>query len=228
MANLIKKSLINPVQITRHNLKIIFGDKFPFFLLGAFAIFVFIVTLNLFDNDPFSAQSVYSLLMFEGIIIVFFPTVYALQTDIDKRTIEILFGIPNYRYKVWLVRLLIAFIVCWAILAILALMCYFALVSFPVATMIYYVIFPVFALGSLGFLIATLMKNGNSAAVVAIIIGLGLWVLSGALDHSQWNVLLNPFDEVDMAGQIWEATIRKNRLFLFVAGIVFLVGGLLG
>lgn len=229
MADLIKKSIVNSVQITRHNLKIIFGDRFPFFLLGAFAIFVFIVIINLFDNEPMGADSVYSLLIFEGIIIVFFPTIYAIQTDSDKRTIEILFGIPNYRYKVWLVRLLIAFIVCWALLAVLAMMCYYALVSFPVGTMIYYVIFPVFALGSLGFLMATLMKNGNSAAVVGIIIGLGLWVLSEALSHSQWNVFLNPFDDPnDIPGQIWEATIRRNRLFLFVAGIVFMVGGLLG
>ena len=224
----IQKWLINSLQIFRHNLKVIFGDKFPYFLLGAFAIFVFIVVINLFGDEPFSGESVYSLLVFEGIIVVFFPTIYAVQNDIDKRTIELLFGIPNYRYKVWLVRLLIAFLVCWIILVVLALLCYFALVSFPIGTMIYYVIFPIFALGSLGFLLATLLKNGNSAAVVGIIIGLGLWVLSEMLTHSQWNVFLNPFDDPDMAGDIWETTIRRNRLFLFVMGIVFMVGGLLG
>mgnify|MGYP006290112053 CR=1 FL=1 len=224
----LKKWLINFSQIVRHNLKIIFGDKFPYFLMGAFAIFLFIVLINLFGDDPLSADSVYSLLVFEGIIIMFFPTVYAIQNDIDKRTIEILFGIPDYRYKVWLLRLLIAFLVCWVILAFLALLCYFALVSFPFLTMIYYVIFPVFALGSLGFLLATLFKNGNSAAVVGIIIGLGLWLLSEVLSQSQWNVFLNPFNETDMAGQIWESTIRQNRLFLFVMGIVFMLGGLLG
>lgn len=228
MIQMIQKWLINPLQIVRHNLKIIFGDKFPYFLLGAFAIFVFIVVINLFSDEPFSGESVYSLLVFEGIIVVFFPTIYAVQNDVDKRTIELLFGIPNYRYKVWLVRLLIAFLVCWTILAVLALMCYFALVSFPIGTMIYYVIFPVFALGSLGFMLATLLKNGNSAAVVAIIIGLGLWLLSEMLTHSQWNVFLNPFDDADMAGDIWEATIQKNRIFLFIMGIVFMVGGLLG
>jgi len=228
MLQTIRTWLINSTQVVRLNLKIIFGDKFPYFLLGAFAIFVFIVTINLFGDDPFSAESVYSLLVFEGIIIIFFPTVYSVQNDADKRTIEILFGIPNYRYKVWLVRLLIAFLVCWTLLAVLALMCYFALVSFPIGTMIYYVIFPVFALGSLGFLLAALLKNGNSAAVVGIIIGLGLWVLSDLLSQSQWNVFLNPFDDTNMAGQIWEATIRKNRIFLFLMGIVFMVGGLLG
>ena len=228
MIQAIKQALVNSIQIVQHNLKIIFGDKFPYFLLGAFAIFIFIVLINLFGDDPFSGESVYSLLVFEGIIIVFFPTIYSVQNDADKRTIEILFGIPNYRYKVWLVRLLIAFLVCWILLAVLALMCYFALVSFPIGTMIYYVIFPVFALGSLGFLLATMLKNGNSAAVVGIIIGLGLWLLSELLTQSQWNVFLNPFDDTDMAGQIWEATIRKNRIFLFVMGIVFMVGGLLG
>ncbi|MFP4621600.1 MAG: hypothetical protein ACLFM7_09830 [Bacteroidales bacterium] len=228
MAHPIKKGFINSLQIVRHNLKIIFGDKFPYFLMGAFAIFIFIVLINLFGNDPVSAESIYSLLVFEGIIVVFFPTVYAVQNDIDKGTIEILFGIPNYRFKVWLVRLLIAFLVCWTILFVLAVLCYFALVSFPVGTMTYYAIFPVFALGSLGFLLATLVKSGNSAAVVGIIIGLGLWLLSEVLSQSQWNVFLNPFDDPDMAGQIWESTIRKNRIFLFVAGIVFTVGGLLG
>ena len=228
MVRMFQQWLVNTLQIFRHNLKIIFGDKFPYFLMGAFAIFVFIVLINLFDNEPFSADSVYSLLVFEGIIIVFFPTVYAIQNDADKRTIEILFGIPNYRFKVWLVRLLIAFMVCWALLAVLAVMCYLALVSFPLATMIYYSIFPVFALGSMGFLLATLLKNGNSAAVVAIIIGLGLWLLAETIEQSQWNVFLNPFDSTDMAGQLWESTIRQNRAFLFVAGMVCLVGGLLG
>jgi len=228
MIQTFKQWMVNSIQIVRHNLKIIFGDKFPYFLLGAFAIFLFIVLINLFGDEPFSGESVYSLLVFEGIIIVFFPTIYSIQNDADKRTIEILFGIPNYRYKVWLVRLLIAFLVCWALLAVLTCICYFALVSFPIATMIYYVIFPVFALGSLGFLLATLLKNGNSAAVVGIIIGLGLWLLSEVLSQSQWNVFLNPFADTDMAGQIWEATIRKNRIFLFLMGVVFMVGGLLG
>ena len=224
----INKGLVNAWQLSRHNLKIIFGDKFPFFLLGAFAIFIFIVLINLFSNDRFDEEAVYSLLVFEGIIIVFFPTVFAIQNDADKRTIEILFGIPNYRYKVWLVRLLIAFVVCWAILTVLAGMCYFALVSFPVGKMILQVMFPIFALGTLGFMMATLVKNGNSASVVVIIIGLFLWILSDALSHSQWNVFLNPFDVPNMDVELWISMVRKNRIFLFIMGVVFLVGGLLG
>jgi len=223
----IQKWLINAMQIVRHNLKIIFGDKFPFFLLGAFAIFIFIVAVNIFGNERFTEESVFSLLLFEGIIVVFFPTVYAIQNDSDKRTIEILFGIPDYRFKVWLVRVVIAFLVCGMILAVLALLCYYALVDFPIGKMIYYVMFPVFMLGSLGFLLATLTKNGNSAAVVAIIIGLGLWILSDLLSQSQWNVFLNPFDTPGMDVQMWEAMIRKNHAFQLITGLVFLLGGML-
>jgi len=227
MRRLTHKWLINAAQIVRHNLKIIFGDKFPFFLLGAFAFFIFIVAVNIFGNERFTEESVFNLLLFEGIIVVFFPTVYAIQNDVDKRTIELLFGIPDYRFKVWLARVIIAFLVCAMILAVLALMCYYALVSFSIATMIYYVMFPIFMLGSLGFLMATITKNGNSAAVVAIIIGLGLWVLSEALSHSQWNVFLNPFDMPDMDMQMWEAMIRKNHAFQLITGLVFLLGGML-
>ena len=227
MRSVMQKWLMNATQIVRHNLKIIFGDKFPFFLLGAFAFFIFIVAVNIFGNERFTEESVFSLLLFEGIIVVFFPTIYAIQNDADKRTIELLFGIPDYRYKVWLVRVLIAFLVCAMILAILAVMCYYALLSFPIGTMVYYVMFPVFLLGSLGFLLATLTKNGNSAAVVAIIIGLGLWVLTDALSHSQWNVFLNPFDMPDMDMQMWEAMIRKNHAFQLITGLVFLLGSML-
>ena len=35
---------------------------------------------------------------------------------------EIIFGIPNYRYKVWLFRLLIAYVICFAITLVLALL----------------------------------------------------------------------------------------------------------
>jgi hypothetical protein len=227
MSSVMQKWLMNATQIVRHNLKIIFGDKFPFFLLGAFAFFIFIVAVNIFGNERFTEESVFSLLLFEGIIVVFFPTIYSIQNDADKRTIELLFGIPDYRYKVWLVRVLIAFLVCAMILAILAVMCYYALLSFPIGSMVYYVMFPVFLLGSLGFLLATLTKNGNSAAVVAIIIGLGLWVLTDALSHSQWNVFLNPFDTPSMDIQMWEAMIRKNHAFQLITGMVFLLGSML-
>ena len=37
-------------------------------------------------------------------LIMFYPIVYNIQNDKDTRMLEIIFGVPDYRYKVYLLR----------------------------------------------------------------------------------------------------------------------------
>ena len=60
-------------------------------------------------DDTISDGTVYELLIFPGILLIFYPSVFGIQNDDDSRMLEILFGIPNYRYKVWLVRLVMIY-----------------------------------------------------------------------------------------------------------------------
>lgn len=44
----------------------------------------------------------YSMLLVPSILLIFYPTCFGIQNDQDAKTLEIIFGIPNYRYKIWL------------------------------------------------------------------------------------------------------------------------------
>ena len=61
----------------------------------------------------------YRVFLFSGVLLVFYPTVFGIQNDQDARTTEILFGIPNYRYKVWLVRIVLIYIMAFVIMLFL-------------------------------------------------------------------------------------------------------------
>ena len=88
--------------------------------------------------------------------------------------------------------------------------------------------FPIFFLGALGFMFSTLVKNGNGSAVVMIIIGIFLWILSGEISQSEWNVFFNPFDiPSDMNETIWVERTFYNRLYLACGGVMSLLYGLM-
>ena len=101
-----KTQIINPSRISllikfiRYNLKIVFGNKFVYFLGAALIFYLLITSISLFAADTVSVQGVYFQLMFPAFLLIFFPTTYGIQNDEDARILEILFGIPNYRYKI--------------------------------------------------------------------------------------------------------------------------------
>jgi len=223
----LKNSLDLAVRMSRYNLKIVFANKFVYFLLAAFVFFLGITAIIFFssDSDP-NESTVYNLLLFPGILLVFYPTAFGIQNDVDSRMIEILFGIPNYRYKVWLLRLALIWLIVIVFLAVLALLSSAALVPVPIAKMIYHLMFPIFFLGCLSFMFSTLIRSGNGTAVVMVAIGMAFWISSGIIAQSRWNLFLNPFG--DHSNQVvWAATILKNRIYLAVGSILALLYGLM-
>jgi hypothetical protein len=216
------------LKMARYNLKIIFAGRFIWFVLAALLIFI-LLSINVVFNFPsYDSSSVYGMLLFPGLLLVFYPTVFGIQSDADTRILEILFGIPDYRYKVWLVRLGMIFLLTWFFLYLFCWVGYFGLLPFPVFEMSWQLMFPVCFLGCLAFLISTIVKNGNGTAVVMIIIGVFLMILADALDRTQWNVFHNPYSIPDkMNEMIWSQISQKNRLFLSIMSIIFLLWGLM-
>jgi len=106
----VKNFIINLMRMIRYNLKIIFANRFIWFLLAAFAFFLFFAIQTVWNRQPINEGTVYNLLIVPGMLLIFYPSVFGIQNDDDSRMLEILFGIPNYRYKVWLVRLLMIYI----------------------------------------------------------------------------------------------------------------------
>ena len=128
----IKKTTSNTLTIlaklVRYNLKIIFSGKFIYFLLAALFIFGFITVLNLFNPESqLTEADMFWLLLVPGVLLIFYPVTFGIQNDVDNRMLEIIFGIPNYRYKVSLVRLLLIFTVSFVMLLLLSL---FAILGF--------------------------------------------------------------------------------------------------
>lgn len=216
-------------RLFRYNLKIIFANKFIYFLLAAVIIFLFVTGIILLDDNANPNEgTVYYVLLFPGILLIFYPTVFGIQNDVDSQMIEILFGIPNYRYKVWLVRLALIYIVVFGILLILNLASSAALTSVPIFKMVYQLMFPIFFLGSLAFMISTLVKNGNGTAVIIIIIGMAFWIGSEPLAASSWNLFLNPFAVPSNVNEaVWAGKTFNNRLYLSIGTVVSILFGLL-
>lgn len=220
--------LQNILSLARYNMRIIFGGKFIYFILAAFIFFLVFGTIIALDNSFMRIEDIYGLLAFPAILLVFFPSVFGIQSDADARTLEIIFGIPDYRYKVWLVRYLMILVLVFFLLFPFAGLAWWALVSFPIMPMILHLMVLVLFVSSLGFCLSTLVKNGNATAVIMVILGLFFLILADELDESKWNMFLNPFNTPnDMNDILWREIIRQNRLILGITSLVFLLLGLL-
>ena len=67
-------------KIFRYNLKIIFANKFIYFLLAAVGIFLLVTVINLLDADANPTEgTIYYLLLVPGILIIFYPTTFGIQ-----------------------------------------------------------------------------------------------------------------------------------------------------
>ena len=210
-----------------YNLKIIFANKFFWFLIASAGFYLGLSVIYVLSNSVSRVQDLYGTFIFSGILLVFYPAVFGIQNDQDAKTIEILFGIPNYRYKIWLVRLLLIFVITFVIMLIYTSLSSFLIVKFRILNMTAHVMFPVFFLGTMAFMLSTTIRNGNGTAVIMIIFGIFFLILSDNLSRSQWNVFLNPFDiPRDLNETVWSTITLKNRIILTTGSLLFLLAGL--
>ncbi len=223
----IKNDLFILVKMIRYNLKIIFANRFIWFLIAALAFFLFFAVQVVLNNETLGEDVVYGLLIFPGILLIFYPSVFGIQNDDDSRMLEMLFGIPNYRYKVWLVRLIMIYTLVFLVVLLFSQFASILLYKVNVLEMAYQLMFPIVFLGSMAFMFSTLIKNGNGTAVTMVLIGVAVLILQDIMRNTQWNPFLNPFDIPNNLNEvIWEGTIRKNRIFLAIGMIVFILYGL--
>ncbi len=223
----LRNSLTVGIRMIRYNLRIIFANRFIWFLLAGFAFFAFFAIQMVLNRQSINDGAVYNLLIFPGILLIFYPSVFGIQNDDDSRMLEILFGIPNYRYKIWLVRLALIYILIFFIIILFAEVASVLLYKINILEMAYQLMYPIVFLGSMAFMFSTVVKNGNGTAVVMVLIGVALFILSESISGTQWNVFLNPFEIPGNMNQvIWQGIISKNRIFLGAGMLVFILYGL--
>lgn len=218
----------NILRLARYNMKIVFGGKFVYFIFAAVGFFLLIGTIDALDESYMMVNDVYNLLIFPATLLVFYPSAFGIQNDADQRTLEIIFGIPDYRYKVWLVRMAMLLVIVFVLLFPFAFIANYALVSIPVFKMVIQLMILAVFTSALGFCVSTIVKNGNATAVIMVILGLIFLVLAEDLEYSKWNIFLNPFKTPgDINEIVWNETIRQNRIILAISSLVLLLLGLL-
>jgi hypothetical protein len=218
----------NLYNLSRYNIRIIFGGKFIYFILAAFLFFLVFGTIMALDSEEIDLSEVYGILAFPAILLVFYPSVFGIQSDADQRTLEIIFGIPDYRYKVWLMRYLMILFLVFLLLFPFAALAGYALMSIPVFRMVLQLMVLVLFTSALGFCVSTIVRNGNATAVIMVVFGLVFLILADGIEYSKWNVFLNPFQVPDNINEIvWQETIRQNRIILGITSVVLLLLGLL-
>jgi len=212
----------------RYNVKIIFANKFIYFLIAAFAFFLMVTGIMLFSDSSPEEADIFSTLLFPGILILFYPVIYNIQSDKDTRMLEIIFGIPNYRYKVYLVRFLRSIMLLLVLISFMSWIVVFTIIRIPVFNMVYELMYSLIFLASLAFLLASLIKNASGAAVIMVIIGLIFLILAEPLESSKWNIFLNPFDvPSDMSYAIWQNVLYQNRMMLVMGSVVSILWSLI-
>lgn len=215
-------------RMIRYNLKIIFAGKFFLFLIAAIAFYIFFMVISVYDNTEIDIGLMYNITFFPALLLIFYPMVFGIQRDEDARMLEILFGIPDYRYKVWLVRLALIFLLVFVMLILFSALGAYLLYPIEPVGLAAQLMFPVGFLGSLAFLLSTRIKNGNATAVVMVILAFLLSIFSEIVEDTFWNIFLNPFDSPRQFTELaFQQIIWKNRVFLSVGTIIFTLGALL-
>lgn len=212
-----------------YNLKIVFANKFIYFLIAAWIFYLIIIGVMLFSDTIQEPEDIYNTLIFPGILIMFYPIVYNVQNDKDARMLEIVFGVPNYRYKIYVIRFVIALLLLFVLLIGMAWFAWFSVSKIAVFEMVYQLMFPLFFLACLTFLFSTLTRNGNGAAVLMVITGLIFFFLSEPLSYSKWNLFLNPYNvPTEMNIAVWKNVIYQNRLMMMIGAVIAVLWGLTG
>jgi len=163
--------------------------------------------------------------------LVFYPACFGIQNDADHRILELLFGIPNYMYKVWLFRLFMIYVEVYLILVVYAFLARILLFPVQPFSMALNLMLPVMLFGNLAFLYSTLIRNGSAAAVLSVLSVILVLILGNVplVENKVWDVTINPYEEPEnINAAIWSVILLKNRILMIVAAIIFLMSGLLG
>jgi len=196
------------IAFLRYNALHIFGGRFVVFLGLALGLFFLVPVIGLLGRGGTpNSERLYNYLLAPGILLIFYPSVYGIQRDQDTRMVETLFGIPDYRYKVWLARLVTLYVIIAVLMLALVLLCRLTLADFPVGRMVFQVMMPLIFLGSLAFYLSAQTTSGNVTAVILVIVLLFFWVLGDEMQNSTWFLFHNPFRSVEaLRSTLWAET----------------------
>lgn len=217
-------------RVAKYNMKVIFAGKFIWFLLAALGFFCLFMFQSAWNRSEVNEGVLYEMMLFPTVLLIFYPAVFGIQNDEDARILELLFGIPNYKYKVWGIRLLMIYVAIFFILVLFGYLAVILLYPINPFEMAIQLMCPLLFYGNLAFMFSTLTRSGNGTAVVMIVCSI-LFLFSSNMpfiERTFLNILLNPFRVPNnFMPAIWEGIIIKSRIFLLIGSIIWMMIGLL-
>lgn len=227
-----KEKLINMAKLFKklwmYNLKIVFSNRFLYFVLAAIGFLALVIGVQISSGTEVTAGTLFNFLLLPGILLVFYSSTFGIQNDTDQQMLEVIFGIPDYRYKVWLFRLFMSFTLVGLILFFISIISSIIFADIPIFRMVFHLLFPVLFLGCVAFWLSTWIRNAYGASVILVLFGLAFWLFRSDLASSQWNIFLNPFLlPSGFNEEVWQEVIRTNRFILFGASVCALLASLL-
>ena len=217
--------------IIKYNLKVVFSGKFIWFLIASTLLYIFFIWNGVYRGERINEQLIYSSMLYPAILLIFYPCTFGIQNDYDNRILEILFGIPNYRYKIWLLRMLMIYIASFFMMLILALVSYVLIYANNPLEIAAQIMIPVIFFGNLAFFISTITHNGSGTAILIIVIGIVSFFsiqIFNMSNKSPWDIFLNPYFSDDYSNPlVWSITVTKNRVYMGFAIVITMMLGLL-
>ncbi|MFR9503717.1 MAG: hypothetical protein SNH73_04630 [Rikenellaceae bacterium] len=187
-------------------------------------LFCYLLFNAAYSGEALSEIVVESNLIFPSLLLIFYPATYGIQKDEESKILEIFFCIPNYMYKVWLLRLLFVFLACFVNVLFFSYLAHLLLCPVDIFSMTYHVMFVVIFFGSLAFFLSTFIKSGNGVAIILLGLLALISFLGSLFEHTMWDIMLNPFEEpTDIHPDIWQSTINNSRLLLSCSSIGLLL-----
>ncbi len=215
------------MRFFRYNMKIVFGSRFIYFLTFAILLYITILLINLFNHYIPNEAEFYYILIIPAVAIILFPTSFGVQSDRDGHTLEVLFSVPDYRYKVWLFRIIITFILTFLILLALAALTHYLIADLNIFKMAGQLMFPILFCGTLAFMLSTWFKSGTGAAVVLVLLIIVFFIFQDYFEEKSWYLYLNPFQQPGSMSDIaWRKIVIQNRVYQSALSILFLLFGL--
>ncbi len=210
--------------LARYNFKILFGGKYLLFAVLSLLFLCYLLFQAAYSGRELDESVVAGEMLLPSLLLIFYPTTYGIQRDEEAKILEIFFCIPNYMYKVWLLRLLFIFTACYINLLAFSYLAHLLLCPVDVVSMANNTIFMVVFFGSMAFWLSTFIKSGNGVAVILITIFVLLSMFRSEVKNTMWDIFLNPYSEPgNIHYEIWQDTISDRFLMLSISSIGFIL-----
>jgi len=225
-----KENIKTLFSLIKLNTKVLFSNKFLYFLIGIFLYFGVVCTINYFTDpgDYIKGEHIYiAVLLVPMIILTVFLSALIVPSEIESNTIESLFSVSGSIYKVWIIKIVVMYISLSLLLLILEILSYFMIADFPILKNFVMSLFPLYFIGGMTFFFASKYRSTGVAGIISGIVLLIFMFLAEPLEHSRFFLYLNPMiTPRDINNYVWTRTVIENRIGMVIFGSFFYYLGL--